>query len=141
MVRDRGDGVVRYTLCDVEQPRLQVCIAPRRGSAWIVPFSFAGTLCLETTMQTQHIIDHWMVEQDVTAVDVDLSAVDFIDARGVSLLLRMRTRCDENRHRLGRSTDLPLMSVSAASACALRLFGICEIEAILGVGSLHDFAV
>jgi anti-sigma B factor antagonist len=73
----------------------QISVSNRRSGS-VVTVVVSGDIDLSAAPAVEDAIFDAVAADGVTLVEVDLSAVDFLDSSGITLLLRGRRRADEH---------------------------------------------
>lgn len=75
-----------------EAPLLRIDAPSRADTAGLAVLTFTGTMCTMTCPGAVEAIAAWLARASPVQLAVDLGAVDFIDGRGVSLLVEVHQR-------------------------------------------------
>lgn len=104
------------TICDTGvEPTLVVERRSAVGAA-VAELAIIGTLGIDTVGSTAAMLD-WLGSQPASTVRLDLSGVDFLDARGVTLLLGIHALLQ------GSGRSLHLLRPSGVARRVLELCG------------------
>ncbi len=87
----------------------------------------SGTMCTVSSAAVRPTLLSW-VTGCAHRVELDLSELDLIDGRGLTLLIELQRRCEES----GGS-----LAVARASPCVVRVMQVCGLAGPLGLGGLH----
>lgn len=105
-------------------PRLRVgadCADGLRGRHLL---TFSGTMCTMTVPGAVEAITRWLARAEPTEIGVHLGSVEFIDGRGVTLLVAIRAQA--------RALGIGWSIVDAGER-ARDVLGICELLEAMGV--------
>lgn len=75
-----------------EASRLQVSATTGADGSGLGVLTFSGTMCTATVPGVLAAIERWIDRTELQMIGIDLGAVDFIDGRGVSLLVGVQLR-------------------------------------------------
>jgi len=110
-----------------EAPRLRVSgTAPADGHGPHA-VSFAGTMCTMTVPGAMEAITRWLARTEPAHLGVDLADVEFIDGRGVSLLVALRCQA--------RALGIQ-WSIVDPGCRARDVLDVCELLESMGIESL-----
>jgi anti-anti-sigma factor len=107
-----------------DAPQLRVSATAEPAIPGLGLLTFSGTMCTTTVPGAAEAIADWLVRTTPTSLGVDLGAVDFIDGRGVSLLVEVQARA----RALGIS-----WSITDPGDRARDLLQVCELLEQMGV--------
>ena len=113
-----GEPDSRVVSIDVEEAEFhvsgQLCVAERRAT-----LVMEGSLCTHSSRVVAEDLHRWIDSVPGAAVGFDLAGLDFIDARGLTLLIELQRHVASG----GGSSSIVAMSNSVA-----RLFELCGLE-------------
>ncbi|MFN3216259.1 MAG: STAS domain-containing protein [Acidimicrobiales bacterium] len=107
-----------------EAPQLQVSAAAETDNPGLGVLTFAGTMCTMTVPGAADAIAGWLARAAPDRLGVDLAGVDFIDGRGVSLLVEVQQRV----HALGIA-----WSITDPGERAREVLDVCALLDQMGV--------
>lgn len=107
-----------------EAPELRVSAAAETDTSGLHVLTFSGTMCTMTCPGAAEAIAAWIARTSPVRLGVDLRAVDFIDGRGVSLLVEV--------HQRARALGI-VWSVTDPGERARDVLDVCELLDQMGV--------